>query len=286
MKKFSYALSAPKLASHSLAKQVYFPTRTNPLGYHLLCNVNSSTMSHMIFESTSKNKNEIQNKALEKNEYHKDAVNHYPGKATLALTSLDSAKNVSPLHSKRGGKLHLFSAQPPIWQTQLKPPTYRKSLFDDFYSSDINTEIDYLRDFLVRFKQLDLSIKDPKRMKHLERWVNNLIDEFLFYVASLQNLPPGWSDQDGIRLKKEHQYLLDPNRMDEAFQSARQGGDWQSVIRADFAQWLNRNLRGKDKQFTPQKEHTRLWKKLLETPLREFMESIEDELKLQAGESV
>ena len=182
--------------------------------------------------------------------------------------------------------MQLFSTQPPTWQSQLKPPIYRKSLFDNFSSPTINKELIYLRDFLLRFKQLDLSIKDPKRMQHLERWMNTIIDEFLFYVGTIQNLPPGWSDREGIRLKKEHQYLLDPYRMDDAFQAARQSGDWQAVIRVDFAMWLNRRLRGKDRQFTPQKEHTRLWKKLLETPLREFMEPMEIELKQQARESV
>ncbi|WP_321368797.1 type I-F CRISPR-associated protein Csy1 [uncultured Desulfuromusa sp.] len=286
VKEFSAALSAPNLASHSLAKQIYFPISTRPFSYHLLCILNSSTMAHRVFESFSKNKDEAQNKFFDKNKFHKSEVIRYPGRATLALTSMDSAKNVSPLHSKRGGKLHLFPTRPPTWQTQLKPPIYRKSLFDDFYNSSIHAELDYLRDFLLRFKQLDLSIKDPRRMRHLERWVNNLIDEFLFYVSTIQSLQSGWSIQEGIMLKREHQYLLDPYRMDEAFQSARQGGDWQAVIRADFALWLNRQLRSKDNQFTPQKEHTQLWKKLLEVPLRELMEPIEIELKQQARWSV
>jgi CRISPR-associated protein Csy1 len=116
--------------------------------------------------------------------------------------------------------------------------------------------------------------------------MNTIIDEFLFYAGTIQNHPPGWSARQDINLKTEHQYLLDPYRMDEVFQSARQGCDWHAVIIADFAMWLNRRLRGKDKQFTPLKEHTRLWKKLLETPLREFMEPIEIELKQQARESV
>ena len=78
------------------------------------------------------------------------------------------------------------------------------------HNSAISTEIDYLRDFLIRFKQLDISIKDPKRKRHLDRWVNNIIDEFLFYTGTIQNLPPGWTKNEQIKLKKSHQYLLDP----------------------------------------------------------------------------
>jgi len=285
-KKFSAALSPRVPATHSLAKQVYFPIEESSLKYHLLCNINSSTMAHMIFESTSKKKNDVQKKYFDKNKYHKDEINHFYGKAMLALTSMDSAKNVSPLHSKRAGKLPLLSTQPPSWQAQLSAPVYRKSLFGDFYNTNIKTDIDYLRDFLLRFGKLDLSIKDPKRMAHLERWVSTIIDELLFYAGTIQNLPSGWSATEGIKLQPEHQYFLDPYRVDENFQTARQSSNWQTVIRADFAQWLNRQLRGKEKQFTPQKEHTRLWKQLLETPLREFMEPIEHEVKQSLRESV
>ena len=295
-----------EIATAEKTKQIYFPVTSsdsqsvanemNRFNYHLIVPLFPSSIAEEVYTTItdlkySKEQKEV--RACKKSgdsgrsspRFHQKPYIDYPN---VGIQSFGGAQpqNISMLNKNRSGQSFLFSAQPPIWKTRLKPPIYRKSLFDDFYNSDINTEIDYLRDFLVRFKQLDLSIKDPKRMKHLERWVSNLIDEFLFYVATLQNMPSGWSDQEGIRLKREHQYLLDPYRMDDAFQSARQSGDWQAVIRADFAQWLNRKLRGKDKQFTPQKEHTRLWKKLLETPLREFVEPIEDELKLQAGELV
>jgi len=287
---FRKALDRGAPATHSLAKQIYFPTGDknnchDQASYHLLCNVVSSSLAHTIHEKVFDEDQKNVKTAKENKRFSPDELSRFVQRSTLSVTA-SNPSNASQLNARRGGKLHLFSAQPPTWQTQLEPPLYRKSLFDVFYNSSINTELDYLRDFLVRFKKLELSIKDPKRMQHLERWVNNIIDEFLFYVGSIQSLPSGWSDREGIRLKKEHQYLLDPCRMDEAFQSARQGGDWQTVIRADFALWLNRRCRGKDKQFTPQKEHTRLWMKLLEPALREFMEPIEDELKQKMGESV
>lgn len=289
-KGFKKALGSGTPATHSLAKQIYFPVvgiqnHNNKYNYHLLCNVVSSSLAHAVHEKVFDENQKPIKKAREKGQFSPEKLSSLIQRSALSVTASNHS-NASQLNAKRGGKLQLFSAQPPTWQIQLKPPIYRKSLFDDFYNASINTELDYLRDFLLRFKQLDLSIKDPKRMRHLERWVNNIIDEFLFYVATMQRLPSDWTDREEIRLKKEHQYLLDPYRMDEAFQSARQVGDWQAVIRADFAMWLNRRLRGKDKQFTPQKEHSQLWKKLMEAPLRELMEPIEDELKQQARESV
>ena len=285
------------------AKQIYFPliqpdnkTSTNEINYHLIVPLFPSSVAEEVYTTIIDLKYGKEQKGVRacKNngdsikksaKFHRKPWIDFPN---LGVQTFGGAQpqNISMLNKNRGGQCFLFSSQPPTWQAQLKPPIYRKSLFDDFYNASINTELDYLRDFLLRFKQLDLSIKDPKRMRHLERWVNNLIDEFLFYVATMQRLPSGWTDREEIRLKKEHQYLLDPYRMDEVFQLARQVGDWQAVIRADFAMWLNWRLRGKDKQFTPQKEHTQLWKKLLEAPLRELMEPIENELKQQAGESV
>ena len=83
--------------------------------------------------------------------------------------------NASQLNGARGGKLHLFSAQPPTWQSQLKPPLYKKSLFDSFSHPSINIDIDYLRDYLLRFERIELSIKNPQRRKWIEKWVGNIL---------------------------------------------------------------------------------------------------------------
>jgi CRISPR-associated protein Csy1 len=284
------ALDSGSPATHNLAKQVYFPVenKRNHDGkgeYHLLSNMISSSLAHTFFERIFDDSQKPVKKTIENNKYSNNARIKYLQRSHLSVTASNHS-NASQLNGKRAGKLHLFSSQPPTWQSQLKPPINRISLFDDIYNSAIKTELEYLRDFLLRFKQLDLSIKDPKRKRHLIRWVDNIIDECLFYIASIQNQPAGWSAVENIRLKPAHQYLLDPYRLDDDFQASRQNTDWQSVVCADFAQWINRQLRGKDKQFTPQAGHTRLWKKLLEKPLREHMEMIEQEIKQALKEVV
>jgi CRISPR-associated protein Csy1 len=72
-----------------------------------------------------------------------------------------------------------------------------------------------------------------------------------------------------------HQYFLDPYRDDKTFQSARKASNWQAVVCQDFAHWLNQKLIGKEKNFTPQPFHTRIWIELLEQPLREHNTMIE-----------
>jgi len=282
---FRKALDSGSPSSHSHAKQVYFPFKNENQDYHLLCNVVSSSLAHAIYERVFDDGQKKIKKLFDREKFNLDERVIFLQRSHLNVTASNHS-NASQLNGKRGGKLHLFSTRPPIWNSQIKPPVNKRSLFSDLYNSTIRVEVDFLRDFLRRFNRLDLSIKDPKRMRHLERWVNNIVDEFLFYIATIQNLPAGWSDTENIKLKEAHRYLLDPYRNDEAFQSARKNIDWQKTIRDDFAIWLNRLLRGKDKQFTPQREHSKLWRKLLEQPLREHMQRIDQEVKQRVEDAV
>ncbi len=297
---FASLVEEREIKTGEKTKQIYFPKKTNPVSdrehYDLLIPLFSSSLAEEIYSWVTDIKfGEEQKKItaskkppgsdIKASKYHHGNAVTIPDLGVIKFGGAQP-QNISMLNKDRGGRSFLFSTQPPTWQSQLQPPVNRQSLFSDLYNATIKTELEYLRDFLLRFNRLDLSIKDPKRKRHLERWVNNIIDEFLFYVASIQNLPSGWSGTEKIRLKKEHQYLLDPYHSDVAFQSARQATDWQAIIRADFALWLNRQLTGKDKQFTPKPEHTRLWKKLLAQPLREYMALIELEIKQQVKEVV
>jgi len=217
----------------------------------------------------------IREKYKNKGKYSGNKLVSYPGRVILKTTQ-SSHQNASKLNGKRSGRLFLPTCKPPIWQSQLKPPIYSKSWFDrGIPLSAIKEDITYLRDFLLRFEVLGLSTKDPKRQEWVIRWVNRIISNVLLFAEAIQNLPAGWSDNSEIKLKPEHQYFLDPYRPDEAFRNKRKTTDWQSTVCADFASWLNRKLIGKDKKFTPQKEHIRLWRSLMEQPLRESSDMID-----------
>jgi len=195
-------------------------------------------------------------------------------------------RNVSMLNADRQGKAYLFSTQPPTWKKKLKAPVDKESLFDNLSNYQINEDIKYLVEFLQRFKYLDLSYKDPKRYVHLERWIESIVDEVLYYANTIQKLSASWSADENNKLKVEHQYFLDPYRDDEVFQAQRSTTDWQAVVRDDFANWVNRKLVGKDKTFTPQAEHTQLWKKLFKDSLREDAEAIKAEKQFNKKEGM
>ncbi|HFB66922.1 MAG TPA: type I-F CRISPR-associated protein Csy1 [Aeromonadales bacterium] len=279
------------------AKQIYFPLTTpsqqisiKDTVYHLITPLFPSSLAEELFLTIDFIKyGEEQKSSKEQAKQEKDKPARYHPNTIINYTNLgiqnfggEYPRNVSMLNADRGGRAYLFSSQPPTWQSQLKAPVDKESLFDYFSTPSLNNDIHYLREYLLRFERLGLSIKDPTREEWIvskvqednENGFSSIIDEVLFYVGSIQNLRPGWTDIESIKLKDEHQYFLDPYRDDKAFQNQRKTRDWQSVIRHDFAQWLKRKLAG-DKQFTPQHEHTRLWQRLFATPLREHCEMIE-----------
>lgn len=275
----------PQPNSDSLAKQVFFPVLDD---YHLLTIFKSSSLLQSIydtyFEKTARKNLDAFKKQRSKEKYRRGKYKQ-PVNIARILTTLSQPQNVSVLNGKRGGNIRLFSAQPPVWQSQLKPPIQQFSLFYTRFSyQSIRENVDYLKDFLLRFQRIDLSIRDPQKKKWIDSWVTNIIDEIFLYAATIQKLPSGWSNVKNIKLKKEHQYFLDPYRDDESFQKERQAVDWQVVICSDFADWLNGRLKGKDKKFTPQSEHTKMWKNLIKKELREHTQLIDADIKSQNRE--
>ncbi|GAC34441.1 hypothetical protein GPLA_3553 [Paraglaciecola polaris LMG 21857] len=201
--------------------------------------------------------------------YSTDVSIRLPSVVRLLVTQ-SQPQNVSVLNGSRGGAIRLLSSRPPTWQNQLKPPINRKSWFEHGIPlSAIKEDVDYLRNFFLRFEQLNLSIKDPKKWAWLITWGNRILSTVLFYAQSIQNLPSGWSNAVDIKLKVAHQYFLDPYRTAEAFNKPKEASDWQNVVATDFAYWLNRKIQGNDKMFTPLVEHTKLWKELMLRQLRE-----------------
>lgn len=278
-----------------MAKQIYFPLIGNKSSiqdiehkYHLIVPLFSSTLADSIYSTITNNKHERIEITKRRNfkdsngrkspQYYPKVYVDYPGLAVQKYGG-DNPQNVSMsnvnrkfiLNKKSFGGAYLFSSNPPSWETQLKPPVATKSFFYGMYGRQIiNENIDYLRDFLLRFERIGLSIRAPSKKEWIDSWAINIIEDVIAYAATIRNLPPGWTKTENVKLKKEHQYFLDPYRDNEIFQAERRSPGWQSVICSDFAVWLNGRLKGKEKKFTPQAEHTRMWKNLMEKELREF----------------
>lgn len=275
------------------AKQIYFPVTSSGSiednRYHIVIPLFSSSLIDEIYSIVTSLKYGVEQKELNKarkeqfSKFRKGVSKEFPNLGVLHFGG-EHPKNVSMLNADRSGKSFLFSTQPPCWESRLNPPVAKLSFFDTGLTYRVKETVEYLRTFLLRFQTLALSIKDPKKKKWIDGWVNQLIDEVMNYAISIQNLPAGWSRTEGINLKLAHQYFLDPYRDDEPFQKARHAADWQAVVCRDFADWLNGKLKGKDKQFTPQPEHTRMWKNLMEKELREHAQIIDWDIKYLSKE--
>ena len=264
----------------TLLKQVYFPIESQK--YHLLSVLKSSSLAQKLYDShfskNARNDKKPIEKARKNNKYAEGTTFWIPGVNKL-MTTQRHPQNATTLNGKRGGAIRLLSCQPPVWKSELKPPIYHSSLFRGIHARGVKDDIEYLRNFLLRNERLDLSIRDPQKRQWLTKWGQHIIDTVLFYAQQVQKLPAGWSNVPGIKLKQAHQYFLDPYREDEAFQAARKGSDWQQVISQDFAIWLNSRLVGKDKQFTPQPAHRKLWALLMADALRELTPVLDVEFK-------
>ncbi len=272
--RFKQASISNDMATHTLLKQIYFPI--NAVGeyqYHLLSQVTSSSLAQNIFERLFNDQQKQIRTLCDKEKYYIDTKITYPRRANISVTASNHS-NASQLNGKRGGKLHLLSSQPPTWQRQLKPPIYQTSWFNSGIPNyAVKEDIEYLRAFLLRNDALKLSTRDPKKSKWLENWGEKIVDEVMYHANIIQTLPAGWSVVEDIKLKKAHQYFLDPYRDDEGFQGERMDTDWEPEICTDFARWLNNLLKGKDKAFTPQEEHSKLWKNLMFAALRELKDT-------------
>lgn len=268
---FRTVTQAPEPSTHALAKQIYFPT-DNEGSYHLLTNMISSSLAHKIYSNIFNNEEKnIRGNYFDK-KYNDNPFLDYSQKASLSVTASNNS-NASQLNGKRGGKLYLFNAQPPVWQTQLKPPVHYGSMFSipalNYACTD---DISSLRKMLIN--SLDV-YKRPEVMKGLENWCKSVANEVLTYVSQIQHIESGWSK--GSRLSKQaisHCYLLDLYRDDEVFLAGRKNSNWQETVSEHFAHWLNQKLAGKDKQFTPQPEHRKIWQRIFADKLRDYMDTV------------
>ncbi|WP_045858073.1 type I-F CRISPR-associated protein Csy1 [Teredinibacter purpureus] len=278
------SIDKPSKSSDSLSKQIYFPVVDNPQkteDWHLVSVLASSSLAQDVFSRTGSKDFNDKNRSLKtkyrnKSLFSEEEIVNFPKKATLMVTQ-SSHQNTSILNGKRSGRLFLLPSTPPTWTSQIKPPLHHKSWFDRGVPfNSIKEDIEHLKNFILRFDKTGQSTRDPKKQRWLIKWGRGVLSTAMLYAETIQNLPAGWSSApvSEIKLKSEQQYFLDPYRMDGDFQTTKDAANWQSVVASDFAQWLNKKIQGKDKKFTPQAEHTRLWQALMLEELREHTKMV------------
>lgn len=264
-------------ASHTLAKQVYWPLDDG--GYHLLAPLFPSSLAHQIWTTISEDRFGEVAKAARAARRDRQAYPHGIREyQSLAVRKFGGTKpqNISQLNSERHGENYLLAALPPIWRSDpVRPPLRVETIFGSWFGNRRRVRLltDALRKYLV-------SVRGPTRNNVLIRqnrtdWVDAIITELLQFAAELHELPAGWSAGPDCRLHSAERYWLDPYRglTDADFAASRAAPDWRDVICERFGHWLNARL---DTDQTPMGEaEFDAWRGELDGQLRHLREDLD-----------
>jgi CRISPR-associated protein Csy1 len=240
-----------KMASHTLAKQVFFPV-SDEEAYHLISPVFPSSLVHVVQERIRKHKfSETARKAREahkKGAKAESGYREYPNTATQIIGG-ENTQNVSQLNAKRGGRNLLLPSLPPTWGSVLRPPLRRRTVFGPWLTRRpaLRQLVQSLAHLLATTDYNNVHIRN-KRASLVDR----IVDDVLQMRAELGQLPTGWSTDEACQIDPSECLWLDPDRgnLDEAFAQERAGDSWRGEISRRFANWLNRQLRAKSKRYS------------------------------------
>lgn len=259
-----------RLASHTLAKQLYWPTGNNPhddASFHLLAPLYASSLAHRVYQTLQDDRfseaTKTARQARKDGVFSDRPVREYP---QLAIQQLGGTKpqNISQLNSERRGDNCLLASLPPIWRSvDLQPLLGTESMFPRYSR---RAEVRRGLKELLAFLKSDPTRKLETRERR-DALINGLIDEFLQFSAELRALSPGWSQGPDCRLGGADKHWLDPEGVEQA--SASSGlplpTDTNERISAGFANWLNAQLRDPLPMGDAEFLH---WRKLIEAQIK------------------
>lgn len=242
-------------ASHSLAKQIYWPVSPDAFlpdahddsHFHLLSVLNSSALSHWLYGRIQAHRFGDEAKAAR--QARRDGVHHPHGYHDYPLLAEEKKggtkpQNISQLNSERKGSNYLLASLPPQWDSSTTRPLYGvDSLFVRFGNlPQVRRLLRELRDYLGKQKPDANNLHIRKRR---DAWLDELFTELLQFGAAFSNgLPKGWTADSACRLPPEEQCWLDPYRAedDADFNRVFQLQGWPTQLAERFARWLNGSL--------------------------------------------
>lgn len=243
------------LASHALAKQIYWPVSPdghlpnvhNDSDFHLLSILHSSALSHWLYCEIQEHRFDDEAKAARQAQRecksHPRGYHEYP---QLAIEKKGGTKpqNISQLNSERKGSNYLLASLPPKWGASAIHPLFNvDSLFVCFGRLPVVRRLlRELRNYLGKQSPAANNLHIRNRR---DTWLEAIFTELLQFGAAYSNsLPKGWSADASCRLPLEEQCWLDPYRAegDEEFNKVFQWQDWPYQLAERFARWLNGSL--------------------------------------------
>ena len=240
--------SKGQLASHKLAKQIYWPLGDG--SYHLLSPLFSTSLAHTVWEKIRADSELAWDvrKARKAGESLATPFSDYP-ELLIQKFGGDNPQNISQLNANRTSKNYLLPALPPNWQSPtIRPPFAVNSVFDRIFSNRprVRELVRTLRAFLesvVDYNNLAIREKRAELTAYL-------CDEALLYAAELRDaietgeLAAGWTLDERCQLNRAEQLWLDPlhGEADPDFASEYKRDEWPDEICRRFGNWLNARL--------------------------------------------
>ena len=230
-----------KPASHTLAKQLYWPMGNGQ--YHLLAPLFPSSLVSTVWSTLREHRFSDEARAARdarrSRAPYAQGYHEYPNVVVQKFGGT-KPQNISQLNSERYGENHLLPSLPPSWKsTEVRPPLFTDSVFVSGFANRraVGEAINELRSYLQRVEGVNnKSVREGRA-----RRVQMVFDELLQYAGELWSLEPGWSADTDCRLNMDEQCWLDPQRglVDEVFAARYQQGVWQEVVCRRFANWFN-----------------------------------------------
>lgn len=275
------ALPEPKgkLASHKLAKQLYWPLADG--SYHLLSPLLASPLAHALHTRISRDRFSDDAKAAREarrsGKPHPEGYRDYPDLAIQKIGG-SNTQNVSQRNAERRGENMLLASLPPLWESPtLRPPLKTDSVFLRYYP--YRREVRRLAGVLKEYLRGVAHRRSNMHMRYTRATlVAELVDEVLNMGAELRRgLEPGWTAQPDCRLRLAEQRWLDPERctLDDAFAARIRGDDWKDEICKGFANWLNSALQTDKTAFG--EVEAREWAGILKQELKLLREELADD---------
>ena len=266
-------------ASHTLARQIYFPLPQG--GYHLLAPLFPTSLVHGVYNRLQEDRfSEAAKEArqAQKKQTYNQGQGYclYPDMAVVVYGG-SKPQNVSQLNSQRHGENWLLASLPPHWDTSLrKPPLKEDSALTQVFGRrrDTREAVQRLAGFLSRVPDYT-NINIRNKRADLAEDICDLFLQFTFEMHQLE--PAGWSAES--QLKESERLWLDPGRCatDPEFAALRDQDEWRDQVARDFGIWLNAQLnrlaKGKIKdQFgDPEQLH---WREQVLESLREELDYV------------
>lgn len=240
-------------ASHTLAKQMYFPLAND--SYHLLAPLFPTALVHSVHlhlqEERFSDKAKAARTARRAKEPHAHGYCDYPN---MAVRNMGGSKpqNISQLNSERGGANHLLASVPPVWKDQgMQPPLRVASVFDKRGVIGRDRTVRFiakaLRPFLKSVVDVDNNMHIREKRAEL---VQAIIDRVLDIATEVQCLRSGWSANPACLLSWAQKQWLDVDAVEAAqealaaedISNAPVATDWRERVAEDFAIWLNASI--------------------------------------------